>query len=378
MAIWLWIGFIIFIIFMLALDLGVFNRKDHVIGIREAMQWTAFWIALALLFNVGVYFLYKFNVMEIGGGGVHELSGREAAIQFFTGYIIEKSLSMDNIFVIALIFSYFRVPGKYQHRVLFWGILGAIIMRGIMILAGAALIARFSWMIYVFGGLLIVTAAKMLISKEVEIEPEKNLLVRLVRRFYPVSSDFQEHNFFTRVNGGKRAVTPLFIALLVVESSDVIFAIDSIPAIFAVTRDPFLVFTSNIFAILGLRSMYFALAAMIEKFKHLKTSIIVVLVYVGVKMIMNHHFPIPAMVSLAIIGSILLAGFLISLYQNYQQNGRQRHPLPTPRNGNGQLQAPAHASIPVHPAGEENSNNGRPAPAEKESLHKDKTTTMIP
>lgn len=377
MAIWLWIGFIIFIIFMLALDLGVFNRKDHVIGIREAMKWTAFWIALALVFNVGVYFLYKFNVMEIGGGGVHELGGREAAIQFFTGYIIEKSLSMDNIFVIALIFSYFRVPGKYQHRVLFWGILGAIIMRGIMILAGAALIAQFSWMIYVFGGLLIATAAKMLIVREESIEPEKNLLVRVVRKFYRVSPAFEGHNFFTRIKG-KRAITPLFVALLVVESSDVLFAIDSIPAIFAVTRDPFLVFTSNIFAILGLRSMYFALAAMMEKFKHLKTSIIVVLVYVGVKMIMNHHFPIPAMVSLAIIGGILGFGFLISLYLNYQENGRQRRQTLLQSNGNGQPEAPYHAATPVNAPLDENSNgNGSPGPGENGAARKDKTTAEI-
>lgn len=371
MAIWLWIGFIIFIILMLALDLGVFNRKDHVIGIREAMKWTAFWIFLALLFNVGVYYLYNYNIMEIGGESVRDLSGREAAIQFFTGYIIEKSLSMDNIFVIALIFSYFRVPGKYQHRVLFWGILGAIIMRGIMILAGAALIAQFSWMIYVFGGLLIVTAAKMLIFKDVEIEPEKNLLVRVVRKFYRVSPKFEGHNFFTHI-GGKRAVTPLFIALLVVESSDVLFAIDSIPAIFAVTRDPFLVFTSNIFAILGLRSMYFALAAMIEKFQHLKTSIIVVLVYVGVKMIMNHHFPIPASVSLAIIGGILLFGFLISLYQNHQENGKEPRLTVQPPNLNN------HSDSAVHSVPEENtSRNGRSKAAEKEPAVKDKSVADI-
>ncbi|HKQ48797.1 MAG TPA: TerC family protein [Phycisphaerae bacterium] len=313
MVVWLWIGFIVFVLVMLALDLGVFNRKAHVIRTREALAWTALCIVLALLFNGLIYFMYKYHWLGIGTGEGSRLTGKDAAIQFFTGWVIEYSLSLDNIFVIAVIFGYFGVPPKYQHRVLFWGILGALIMRGLMIWAGSALIQRFDWIIYVFGGLLIVTAIKMLLTQTDEVEPEKNPLVRLARRLYPVTSDFHEQKFFTYIDG-KKAITPMFLVLLVVESTDVLFAVDSIPAIFAITQDPFLVFTSNVFAILGLRSLYFALAGMMGHFRYLKASLVFVLAFVGVKMILSHHYHIDTIVSLAVIVSILGVGIVASLF----------------------------------------------------------------
>lgn len=331
MTIWLWLGFLGFILIMLALDLGVFNRKAHKVSIKEATAWTVFWVVLSLVFNGLIYYMYEHHWLGIGREIGYMLSGKQAAVQFFTGYIIEKSLSLDNIFVIALIFAYFKVPSQYQHRVLFWGILGAIVMRGIMIFAGAILISRFSWMIYVFGGLLIVTAAKMLFSSHETLEPAKNPLVKLARRLYPVTNKYYRKHFFVRIDG-KLMVTPLFLALIVVESSDVIFAIDSIPAIFAITHDPFLVFTSNIFAILGLRSMYFALAAMIEKFRYLKLSLVFILAFVGVKMILSHSYPIPTGISLVIIAAILILGILASLYRNYRDRN-----IPAPPSSNGKL-----------------------------------------
>jgi tellurite resistance protein TerC len=326
MTIFLWIGFLVFVLLMLALDLGVFHRKAHIINVREALLWSAFWIMLALLFNILVYYMYEYHWLGIGKQIGHELGGKKAALQFLTGYIVEKSLSLDNIFVIAMIFAYFKVPAIYQHRVLFWGILGALIMRGIMIAAGAALIQRFSWTVYIFGAFLIFTAVKMLIVRHDNLEPDKNPLVKLARRLYPVSKDFDGQRFFTIVNG-RQAVTPLFIALLVVESSDVLFAVDSIPAIFAITLDPFIVFTSNVFAILGLRSLYFALAAMIEKFRYLKMSLVFILAYVGVKMLITHHYPIPAWVSLTIIGGILSVGILASVYGGKRDTARLLLPI---------------------------------------------------
>ncbi|MCA9250979.1 MAG: TerC/Alx family metal homeostasis membrane protein, partial [Phycisphaerales bacterium] len=243
MTIWLWGGFVVFVLAMLALDLGVLNRKAHVFTIREALYWTALWVGLAIAFNVAIYFLYEHHWLGIGSTIGHELDGRTAALQFFTGYVIEKSLSLDNIFVIAMIFSYFSVPAIYQHRVLFWGIIGALVMRGLMILAGVALIERFDWIVYVFGALLIMTAVKMLIVRHDNLDPGKNPLIRLAKKFYPLSETYDGPRFFTRIDG-KRAITPLFLALLIVESTDLLFAVDSIPAIFAVTRDPFIVFTS--------------------------------------------------------------------------------------------------------------------------------------
>jgi tellurite resistance protein TerC len=338
MTIWLWIGFVALIFALMALDLGVLNRKDHVIGAREALIWTLFWIGLSLAFNVLVYFMYEGHWLGIGivegkeallelpkgaqilppipegdGSISYRVPGSVAALEFLTGYLIEKSLSLDNIFVIALIFRFFNVPMQFQHRVLFWGIVGALVMRGAMIGAGVALIQRFSWAIYVFGGFLVLTAIKMLVSPDVEPDLENMRLVKLARRLYPVSTELDGHRFFTRIPNGRRAMTPLFLVLLIVESSDVLFAVDSIPAIFAVTRDPFIVFTSNIFAILGLRSLYFALAQLLHKFHYLQLSLVVILAYVGVKMLLSHHFPIPAWVSLCVITGVLLLGVVGSL-----------------------------------------------------------------
>lgn len=321
MALWLWIGFIALVLGMLALDLGVFNRRPHAISTSESLIWTAFWVVLAFVFNIGVYYLYEYHWLGMGLEIGHQLTGKEAALQFLTGYIIEKSLSLDNIFVFALIFAYFSVPLLYQHRTLFWGIIGALLLRGVMIAIGAALIHRFDWIVYVFGGLLIITAVKMLISRPENLNPEGNLLVRTARRFYPVTEDFHENRFFSRING-QRAITPLFLVLLVVESTDVLFAVDSIPAIFAVTRDPFLVFTSNVFAILGLRSLYFALASLMHRFRYLKSSLVFVLGFVGVKMLLSHHYPIPTPVSLVTISVVLSIGVLASIV------GSHRDPVP--------------------------------------------------
>jgi len=319
-TIWLWIGFIVLVMVFLALDLGVFNRKAHIIGIREAVCWTIVWIVMALLFNVAVYFMYEHHLFGIGQHAGHvDLDGMQAAVKFFTGYIIEKSLSLDNIFVISLIFTYFAVPPIYQHRVLFWGILGALVMRGVMIgLGTTALHLLDFWMNYVFGAILLLTALKMLFSKNEEVHPEKNPLLKLAKRFFPVTGDYHGEKFFVRLDG-RLFLTPLFLVLLVVESMDVVFAVDSIPAIFAITKDPFLVFTSNIFAILGLRSLYFALAAMIRKFRYLKQSIIVILLYVGCKMMVSHHIETHGLsnamtwVSLGVIVGVMLIGIIASL-----------------------------------------------------------------
>ncbi len=313
MSIWVWVGFLAFVLVMVMVDLGVFHRKARAMSIPEALAWTAVWIVLALAFNVAVYFLYEVNW---GGGAIvptDHLSGQQAAIQFFTGYLLEKSLSVDNIFVIAMIFAYFQVPLAEQHRVLFWGVLGAVVLRGIMIALGVVLIERFDWIVYVFGALLIASTVKMLVMRHDNLEPNRNFAVRLTRRLYPVSDQFDGSRFFTTV-GGRKAVTPLFLALVLVETSDVLFALDSIPAIFAVTRDPFLIFTSNVFAILGLRSLYFALAGLMDKFRYLKNSLVFVLAYVGVKMMLTHHYPIPNLVSLAIVGGILAVGVLASIF----------------------------------------------------------------
>ena len=326
MQIWLWVGFIAVIMFLLALDLGVLNRKAHVIHVREALLWTVFYIALALVFNVVVYYMYEYHWFGIGATIGLPTTGREAAFVFFLGYIIEKSLSLDNIFVIAVIFSYFSVPLQFQHRVLFWGVLGALIMRGLMIAAGATLLQQFAWMNYVFGGLLIFSAAKMMVAHNAEVDPENNPLVKIARRLFPVSPNLEGSKFLTMVDG-RRAITPLFLVLLVVESTDVLFAVDSIPAIFAVTKDPFIVFTSNVFAILGLRSLYFALADLMDKFRYLKTSLVFLLAYIGGKMIVTHYykshvdhnFTVDPLFSLGIIGGILLVGVLASLLASRRQ-----------------------------------------------------------
>lgn len=294
---WLWIGFNLFVLAMLALDLGVFHRKAHVVSIRESVVWTVVWIALAMVFNLGV---------------AHYM-GNTKALEFFTGYVIEKSLSVDNIFVIALLFSYFAVPAEHQHRVLFWGILGALIMRAAMIMLGAKLISEFAWIIYIFGAFLILTGIKMIVKREEEIHPEKNPVVKLFRRFVPVTNGFRGGKFFVRENGVRMA-TPLFVVLLMVEFTDLIFAVDSIPAIFAVSTDPFIVYTSNVFAILGLRSLYFALAGILDKFHYLKIGLGVVLAFVGVKMLLSHTpWKIDTAVSLGVIVGVLVTSVLASL-----------------------------------------------------------------
>jgi len=312
MIIWLWVGFVAFVLAMLALDLGVFHRHAHIMSIRESLTWSAVWIALALAFNVGVYFLYARHWLDVGLNVAEPLTGHQAALQFFTGYLIEKSLSLDNLFVIMMIFAYFQVPRAYEHRALAWGIMGAIILRGVMIAAGAALITRFSWIIYVFGALLLLTALRMMISREDSVHPEKNPLVKLVRRLMPVAGEYDRDHFFTRLDG-RLAATPLLLVVAVIESMDVLFAVDSIPAIFAVTTDPFLVFTSNIFAILGLRALYFAIAGLIHRFRYLKVSLVYVLGFIGVKMLLAHYIHIPTAVSLGVVCGILLIGALASI-----------------------------------------------------------------
>lgn len=320
MTVPVWILFLAFIITMVALDLGVFHRKDRVVTVRDSLGWSAFWIGLALLFNVGVYFLYENNYTWASLATEH-LSGKEAATQYFMGYLLEKSLSLDNIFVIAMVFSYFRVPLEIQHRVLFWGILGAVVLRGVMIGLGVALINRFEWVTYLFGVFLLYSAVRMLMLRHETVEPGDNPLVRLARRWLPVTPGYHGRHFVVRVDG-KLMATPLLLALLLVESSDVMFAVDSIPAVFAVTRDPFIIFTSNIFAILGLRSLYFVLAAYMEKFRYLKHALVFVLAYVGVKMIISNHYHIPDAASMSIILGILLVGVAASI------RGADKDPVP--------------------------------------------------
>jgi tellurite resistance protein TerC len=293
---WLWIGFNLFVLAMLALDLGVFHRKSHEVGLKEALAWSGVWIGLALAFNVGVYFW----------------RGSETALQFLTGYLIEKSLSVDNIFIFLIIFSYFKVPSLLQHKVLFWGILGALIMRAALIVVGAALIAKFHWIIYLFGAFLIFTGLKMALQKEVELQPDKNPVVRLFKKVMPVTADYRGDRFFVWENA-RWAATPLFVVLLIIEMTDLIFAVDSIPAIFAITTDAFIVYTSNVFAILGLRSLYFALAGVAGKFHYLKLGLAVVLVFVGSKMALVDLYKVPVGVSLGVIALVLGASVAASL-----------------------------------------------------------------
>ncbi len=291
-----WLAFSVFVLAMLALDLGVFHRKARVIETREALVWTAFWIVLALLFNAIVYFW----------------RGPETALEFFTGYLIEKSLSVDNIFVFLLIFAYFKVPRLYEHRVLFWGILGALVMRLLFIAAGVALIKQFHWIIYIFGGVLIATSIRMALQKGKEIHPERNPVLRLFRRFVPITEDYVEGKFLLRRSGTIYA-TPLLVVLLVVETTDVVFAVDSIPAIFAITLDPFIVYTSNVFAILGLRALYFALAGVIRMFRYLHYGLSAILFFVGVKMILSDVYKIPVAIALGVIASMLLISVMVSI-----------------------------------------------------------------
>ena len=304
-SIWFWVGFNGFVLLMLALDLGVFHRKAHEVRIREAAIWSAVWVAVALLFNAGIWWF----------------AGRQAGLEFLTGYLVEKSLAIDNIFVIALIFSYFAVPAAYQHRVLFWGILGALVMRGAFIAAGAYALERWHWVIYLFGGILLVTGIKLAIRKDEGFDPSSNPLLKLVRRWIPISDAYDGQRFFTRVNG-RRLATPLMLALVMVEVTDLIFAIDSIPAIFAVTRDPFLVYTSNVMAILGLRSMYFLLAGIVHRFVYLKVGLALVLVFVGAKMMLVDVFKVPTVVSLGVIATLIGGSVAASLWAAPKDEGK--------------------------------------------------------
>jgi len=293
----LWVGFAAVVLVMMALDLGVFHRKAHTVGFRESLAWTAVWIALALLFNVWIY-------LRLGG---------DSGLEFFTGYLIEYSLSVDNIFVFILVFSYFRVASEYQHRVLFWGVLGALVMRLVFILVGAALISRFEWILYLFGVFLIYSGVRMAQHKDVEVHPEHNPVLRLVRRIIPVSHDMSGGRFFVR-QGGRRVATTLFVVLVLVETTDVIFAFDSIPAIFGITRNPFIVYTSNVFAIMGLRSLYFSLAGIMRMFHLLRYGLAAILVFVGLKMLAEYWIHLPIFVSLGVVAAILALSVAASLH----------------------------------------------------------------
>lgn len=292
----MWIGFILFVIFMLALDLGVFHRKQHVIKVREALIWSGVWIALALIFNVGIYYTF----------------GEQKALEFLTGYIVEKSLSIDNLFVFILLFGFFKVESKMQHRVLFWGVLGAIVLRAIFIFAGVALINQFHWIIYIFGVFLVYTGIKMLFeSDDDEIHPEKNPIVKWIKRIYPVASNDEKGSFFRRIDR-KLHITPLFIVLLLIEVSDLIFAVDSIPAILSISNDTYIVFTSNIFAIMGLRSLYFAVSEVMGLFRFLKYGLAAILTFVGVKMCISSIYEIPISLSLLFILGTIIISILLS------------------------------------------------------------------
>jgi tellurite resistance protein TerC len=304
--IWFWGGFIAFVLAMLALDLGVFHRRPHVVGMKEAGIWTAIWVALALTFAAGLYFVVS----------------RHAALTFLTGYVIEEALSADNIFVMVLIFEYFRVPKSSQHRVLFYGILGALVMRGAFIAAGSALITRFHWILYVFGGLLVVTGIRMAIRRDEAFDGEKSRIVRAVRRVLPMTTRYKDASFSV-IENGRRLATPLLLVLILVELTDLVFAVDSIPAIFGVTRDPFIVYTSNIFAVMGLRSLYFLLAAVVARFHLLKYGLAAILTFVGFKMLVERWLEIDIALSLAIIVSVLAISIIASLVWTQD---RQREP----------------------------------------------------
>jgi tellurite resistance protein TerC len=297
-----WIGFNVMVLFLLALDLGVFNRKAHAVSVKEALGWSALWVSLAIGFGLWI----------------GQSMGRQSMLEFYAGYLVEQALSVDNLFVFILIFGYFRVPQELQHRVLFWGILGALLMRGAMIGAGAILLAQFHWIIYLFGAFLVYTGFKMAFGGGSDIEPEQNPVIRMVRRFVPLTTKFHGEQFFVQEAiepGGalRRVATPLFVVLVLVETTDVVFAVDSIPAIFGVTRNPFLVYTSNVFAILGLRSLYFVLANVIGKFHLLKYGLSVVLAFVGVKMLLSDVRPIGIGVSLGVVAGVLVGSVLLSL-----------------------------------------------------------------
>ena len=297
---WMWAGFAAFVLCMLALDLGVFHRKSHVIGFKEAMRWTLVWVSLSILFGIGVW----------------HFAGKQKSLEFFTGYLIELSLSADNVFVFVLMFKFFTVPARYQHKVLFWGVLGALVMRVLMIGLGVSMIQQFSWILYIFGAFLLFTGVKMAFSRQKELHPEQNPVIRWFTRFVPVTREYHEDRFMVR-SSGRLSATPLMVVLLGVEASDLVFALDSIPAIFGVTLDPFIVYTSNVFAVMGLRSLYFVLAGVMDKFHYLQTGLGVVLGFVGVKMLLGHtEYKIDTLAALGIVGGILATALIASLIRN--------------------------------------------------------------
>ncbi|MDD3723230.1 MAG: TerC/Alx family metal homeostasis membrane protein [Lutibacter sp.] len=303
-----WIIFITLILIFLALDLGVFNRTPHIISTKEASIWTGIWVTISFLFSGVIYWLYSKNIIN----NVDNLTATDAVLKYITGYLIEISLSIDNIFVIAVIFASFNIPLKYQHRVLFWGILGAIVFRALMIFFGVILIKKFSFTTYIFGAFLLFTAYKMMFSKEEKFEPKKSFIYRQIRKIIPITSHMQGEHFFIKLRH-ITAATPLFMALVIIEFTDILFALDSVPAILAITSDPFLVFSSNIFAILGLRSMYFFLSNMLVKFYYLKYSLIAILSFVGVKLILMHFYKFHEWISLTFIALALFIGIFVSL-----------------------------------------------------------------
>lgn len=292
-----WIGFIVFLIIMLAIDLGIFNRKSHEINYKEALLWSGIWLSLAILFNIGVF----------------HFAGHEKGMEFLTGYLLEKALSIDNIFVFVLLFTFFDVPKVYQHKVLYYGIVGALLMRGALIVLGATLIVKFHWVLLLFGAFLVFSGIKMAFHKEEKIEPDKNPIVRFFKKIFPVSAKYEKDKFFVKKKSGLLA-TPLFIVLIVVETTDLVFAFDSIPAILAITQDTFIVFTSNAFAILGLRSLYFALAGFMDKFKYLRLGLSIILVFIGIKMLVADFYPISVGVSLTVLVLVLTISILASVF----------------------------------------------------------------
>lgn len=322
-SIWIWVAFLGFVLAMLALDLGVFHKEAHEVKIKEALIWSGVWIALALVFNLGLFFTWESIYPN------SEYTPNEAGLAFLTGYIVEKALSVDNIFVFLMVFAYFNVPAKYQHRVLFWGIIGALVLRAIFIAAGSAMLKNFAWTVLIFGGFLILTGVKMLVTKEKKLDPEKNPVIKLVRKLMPVTPDYVGQKFFTRIDGRLWA-TPLFVTLVFVEFTDVIFAVDSIPAIFAITKDPFIVFTSNVFAILGLRALFFALAGLMGLFHYLGTGLAAILLFVGGKMVYTYYmhtwggapeFKFPIALSLSIIVGVITLSILASLIRPKKGGG---------------------------------------------------------
>jgi tellurite resistance protein TerC len=301
---WAWIGFGVFVVVMLVLDLGVFHRKSHEVAVKEALIWTGLWVSLALIFNAGVWYWM----------------GPDRGLEFLTGYVIELSLSVDNLFVFLLIFAYFGVPARYQHKVLFWGIIGALVMRLLFIGAGIALLERFHWIVYVFGAVLVVSGIKMALEKDKAVHPEQNPLLRLFRRIIPVTSVYHGDRLTTRVDG-KRMATPLLVVLVAIETADLVFAVDSVPAVLAITTEPFVVYTSNVFAMLGLRSMFFALAGIMKLFVYLHYGLSVVLVFVGLKMVLADVYKVPTVVSLSAVCGILAISIVASLWRATRRNG---------------------------------------------------------